>query len=147
MKPIRSIPKLARIRAEAWDCFPLWRQAAARLVWHRQGYTPAWNLTPVDPASAGKPPFDIIRGMLIYAISADIARAAPHHVLLAIYGCLLAHTSRFWYRSGSSIHTNGNGDVQLLPTWPNSIRVAARYHFAVEHMQGWLASPENPRNA
>lgn len=139
--------KLASVRAEAWCMLPLWRQLAARLVWHRQGYTPAWNLKPSDPAFTDKPPFDIIGGMFVYSVAADIAVSAPQHVLLAIYGCLLAHTSRFWWRSGDAIHINGNGDVHLLSTWPKSIRVAASYGFAVDQMQHWISSRDSNHNA
>lgn len=106
-----------------------------------------WVLTRVDDPSDPPRPFDIVGGMWFYAVASDIAAAAPREVLLSIYGCFFAHTSRFWRRPGSEIQENGNEDVCLLPSWPESTRLAARYQFDAGQIERWLASPFNPRNA
>src|SRR5688572_890237 len=108
---------LADIREEAWSMLPLWRQLAVRLVWFRCPFPPMWNLAPVRDSSDLPRPFDIIGGFWFFSIAADIAAAAPRHVLLALHGCLFVHTSRYVCRSRRVKLENGNGGVPALPSW------------------------------
>ena len=132
--------RLNKAREAAWEKVPFLRQAAILLLWRRLGYKPMWILAG-NSDEKGLPNKSIMQvsgPFFFYIIKRDIVAYAPSVVLEACCGCMFAHTSRFLLRSRARIHIHGNDGNLMSDEWKKSFRLAKRWDFTTERIEGLI---------